>query len=91
MADIATRRIQSLETFLGFLVATSSGDERASNSSIGLKMYLGHADQPDTRIAQFALDERAELLAQGVLQSLAMMFPSPIFHSSENPNSKGER
>src|ERR1700731_2585419 len=84
MTDIFARRLQSLQTLVCILVIAFHVDPNLRGPAVIGDVDCRHAYQSDSRIGQFAFDERLDLLAQGLADSPAMIFQPTLLHDS-NP------
>src|SRR5947199_8810746 len=78
---------QSLHGAQRLVFITLHSDENLRRAGIFCQCDLAHAYQPDPRIAELTLDNGLNLLAQGLSQTLAMIFlPAPLHDRSPASN-----
>jgi len=76
-ANKANRRGQSFQGKLCFLVISLYGDVDSRGTGIVRQLHAANSSQADARIAEFALKDRKDFLAQGFAQPSAMVLGSP--------------
>ena len=79
--DETDRRSQSLQRALSFGIVALHHHENTGGARIASQYDAAHADQADAGVAEFALDNGFDLLAQSLSQSFAMILGPALFHS----------
>ena len=82
MANKSARRVQALEAFLDFLLATCNLDEDAGHLAIGGQHNFVHRHQADARVFQFTLDQRGDFFPKRLAAACSKMFLCPVLHLS---------
>src|SRR5262249_41183063 len=73
--------LQSLEATTGFSIVSFHVDPDFRRATVISDMNRSHADQPDARISQFALNESFNLFAKGFANPASMMLePALLQH-----------
>ena len=82
MANESSRRVQPLECALGLVLGAIDFHKDARRFSVDRKQDLAHRRQSDARIAQLALDQRPNLIAQSIGHTLAAVLYITILHKN---------
>jgi hypothetical protein len=72
--DVFLRGRQAFQALIRIFVVTFHVDPHLRRTAIVGDVYCGHAHQSNSRICQFAFDERFNFLAQSFANSPAMIF-----------------
>src|SRR5215470_17849934 len=71
--DISFRCFNCLQRPVRLFIAANHLNEYSCTLAVRCQQHLSHIAQPDSRIAQLTLDQRSNLILQGLAQSLQMM------------------
>ncbi|SPE45320.1 hypothetical protein SBA7_780001 [Candidatus Sulfotelmatobacter sp. SbA7] len=74
-------RGQPLQRAFGFFVVSIERDEDMRRARVLGQDHAGDADQPDSWVAEFALDDGFDFLAQGFPEPFTMVFTPALLHA----------
>src|SRR5579884_3224184 len=77
--DVTGRGLQSLHRELSFLVVAVDRNHDACGAAVRRKVYFGHRGESNAWIAQLALEDRADLLAQSLTQPFIVILSPTVF------------
>ncbi len=90
MPDIGLGGVEAFHATLGLVGVAFHIHQNLRRAAIVGDLHAGHADQADAWIAEFTLDQRFNLLAQGFAQPSAMIFDRALLHFT-HPRLKRKR
>src|SRR5947209_1803327 len=80
-ADIALSCLDAFHRLPGLLLVSLHADEDARAFAVGRQKDLGDVAERNTRITEFTLDDRADLLFQGLAYTFpVILFPTLLRH-----------
>jgi hypothetical protein len=79
-ANESNRRRQSLQGAFSFSIVALDDHENPGGAGTASEYHTAHAGQPDAWIAEFALHDGLNLLAQSLPQPFPVIFDSTLFH-----------